>query len=342
MLLRRAFNLPWGTDFFRYANNRINYLIKKQKRSIRLPHPISLMIELTNHCQLKCMICAREHRYGQEMDKGHMKFEQFKKLIDENHVYLDRIGLTGLGETLLYPHIIEAVRYIRAKNKGISVFISTNAYQANAAQIVAQIADDIDTLQISLDGIGSVFEGIRLKSNYNKYYNNLKAIVKHGRGRRMTVKFNMVVFKQNYHQMSEVVNLASQLGVQEIYFNTFNLVANDFDLSLYDFYNEEIFRDEFKKSCNMADKLGIYVAYHELDEQKGFKYCAYPWDDFYISWDGFSVPCCAKPFPKEKNFGNVFQIGLHAAINNIEFQKFRQLANQNITPDFCHRCHKIY
>ncbi len=97
MLFRRAFNLPKGKDFFTYVNNRINYIISKRKRKPQLPHPVSLMIELTNHCQLKCMICAREYAMGKEMDKGHMDFDKFKTFIDKNHVYLDRIGLTGLG-----------------------------------------------------------------------------------------------------------------------------------------------------------------------------------------------------------------------------------------------------
>ena len=212
MLLRRARNLPRGKEFFNYSANRINYFIKKKNRQVNLPHPTSLMIELTNHCQLKCMICAREHRFGDAMEKGHMDFENFKKLINENHIYLDRIGLTGLGETLLYPDLVKAVHYIRKNNKGISIFISTNAYQANALQIVKQIANDIDTLQISLDGIGSVFESIRIKSKYEKYYQNLESITKLGWDHKMDVKFNMVVFRQNYHlNYSQIIENTSNL-----------------------------------------------------------------------------------------------------------------------------------
>lgn len=342
MLFRRAFNLPKGKDFFTYANNRINYIISKRKRKPQLPHPVSLMIELTNHCQLKCMICAREYAMGKEMDKGHMDFDKFKKFIDKNHVYLDRIGLTGLGETFLYPQIKEAVNYIRTKNKGVNIFISTNAYPANTPEIVSQIANDIDTLQISFDGIGSVFEEIRKKSDYNKYYSNLEAVSKLAKGKRMTVKYNMVVFEQNYHQMTDIIKLAKKLDVKEIYFNTFNLVGNNFDLSLYDFYKSKKFREKFTEAIKLADELNIYLGYSELDEPKGFKYCGYPWDNFYITWDGYLVPCCAKPFPKEMNFGNVFENGLIKSINSKDFLNFRQMSNENITPDFCRRCHKIH
>ena len=341
MLARKIIYIPKGLDFFRYASNRINYQIQTRNYNPVVKHPVSLMIELTNHCQLKCIICAREHEWGNQMNVGHMDFEQFKKIIDENHVYLDRVGLTGLGETLLYPKIVEAIDYVGSKNKGILIFLSTNAYQKNAPDIVKEIAGKIDTLQISLDGIGPTFEQIRKKSKFDRYYSNLEEIAKLNHKSRMSVKFNMVVFRNNYKDMVNVVKMAKELGVQEIYFNTFNLVANHLDISEYDFYQTDEFRSEFNNALALAEKLGIYIGYRDLDAPKGFKYCGYPWDDFYITWDGYSVPCCAKPFPKELSFGNVFEDGLLPTLNSEKYQDFRIMSRENKTPDFCKRCHKI-
>ena len=342
LVLRRIIYIPKGLNFFKYSINRISFLYQKRKRNPVVKYPTSLVFELTNHCQLKCFICAREYQFGKAMDKGHMDFSQFKKIIEENHIYLDRIGLTGLGETLLYPKIVEAVDFIRSLNKGISIFISTNAYPENAPDIISKIADKIDTLQISLDGIGSVFEHIRKRSKYNLYYENLKKITWLTRNNRMTVKFNMVVFEENYKQMKDVINLAHDLNVNELFFNTFNLVATDLDIKRYDFYKTAAFLNEFNEAMQVAKDFGVYVGHHDLTAPKGFKYCIYPWDDFYISWDGYSVPCCAKPFPKEMNFGNVFLDGLMSSLNSKKYIDFRNLSEQNITPDFCKRCHKIH
>jgi radical SAM protein with 4Fe4S-binding SPASM domain len=341
MALRKLVYLPKGADLFRYAGNRAQYYIHNKRMNPEVKRPISFMIELTNHCQLKCIICAREHEFGSEMRVGHMDFEQFKRLIDENYVYLDRIGLTGLGETLLYPKIVEAVDYINRKNKGLLIFLSTNAYQRNAPDIVREIAGKIDTLQISLDGIGPTFEQIRKKSKYDRYYSNLEKISELNHKSRMSVKFNMVVFRENYREMEMVIEMAKNLGVQEIYFNTFNLVANQLNLSEYDFYESEEFRNAFQQALSKADDYGIYVDHHDLYGPKGFRYCGYPWDDFYITWDGYSVPCCAKPFPKELNFGNVFTDGMMPVLNSPEYQQFRMLSRENETPEFCKRCHKI-
>jgi radical SAM protein with 4Fe4S-binding SPASM domain len=118
-------------------------------------------------------------------------------------------------------------------------------------------------------------------------------------------------------------------------------VANNLDVGLYEFYQTDTFRDLLNDAKSVAREKGIYVTMPELDQPKGFRFCGYPWDDFYITWDGFLVPCCAKPFPKEKHCGNVFDTGLMNAINAPDFIRFRELSNRDETPDFCQRCHKV-
>ena len=96
------------------------------------------------------------------------------------------------------------------------------------------------------------------------------------------------------------------------------------------------------KDSPPINKEKIYIDFqHMRSDLKGFITCPYPWKGFYITWDGFLVPCCAKPFPKEKNFGNVFKKGLLNCLNDKDFIEFRAMAKKNITPDFCKRCHFI-
>jgi len=341
MIFRRLVHIPKGRNFFKYSINRIGFLINKRRRIPQVKRPTSLMIELTNHCHLKCFICAREYADGKKMNKGHMDLQKFKNLISENHIYLDRIGLTGLGETLLYPDLEEAVDYIRSLNQGISIFISTNAYPDNSPEVIERLSSKIDTLQISFDGIGSVFESIRKKSKYDVYLENIKKICALNQQQRMTVKFNMVVFEQNYRQMKDIIQLAAKMGVGEIFLNTFNLVATDLDTSGYAFYNTDTFQKEFTSALNLAAQKDIFVGFHDLTAPKGFYHCGYPWDDFYVTWDGYAVPCCAKPFPKVLNFGNYFEQNIMEVLNSREYIEFREMSIKSVTPEFCQGCHKI-
>ncbi|MCK4305189.1 MAG: SPASM domain-containing protein [Candidatus Eisenbacteria sp.] len=341
LILRRATHLPKGKRALDYTLNRMRYQLALRQRKVVLPHPISLMIELTNLCQLKCITCAREYALGQAMDTGNMDLAQAKKLIDESHVFLDRIGLTGLGEPLLYPHLVEILDYIEKQNRGICIFISTNAQVPNTLKIMEAIGDKIDTLQVSVDGIGEVFESIRSKSDFASSAKNLEAIVKLSKDMRFDVKLNMVVFSRNYHQLTDIVAFAKQMGLSEIFLNSINLVSNDWDLSEYRVYETPEFQRELNKALSLARKEGIYVEYPKFTTSKGFKHCPYPWNSFYITWDGFLVPCCAKPFPKELDFGNVFEGGLLNCINSQKLREFRRMSISNTAPEFCRRCHYV-
>ncbi len=104
----------------------------KRIKSTKVAHPSSIMLEVTNHCNLKCITCPREYQYGEDMDKGFMDIKQLKKVVDEVYPYVDSIGLTGLGETLMYKQLPEALKYIRSKNKGIITTISINAHLPNS------------------------------------------------------------------------------------------------------------------------------------------------------------------------------------------------------------------
>ncbi len=52
-------------------------------------------------------------------------------------------------------------------------------------------------------------------------------------------------------------------------------------------------------------------------------------------------PCCAKPFPKLLNFGNVFSDGVMHTLNSKEYRNFRTLSQNNRTPAFCNKCNTI-
>lgn len=342
MIKKRLLHLPKGAGLFRYASNNIKFMKAVKKKSLVLPYPNSLMLELTNHCQLRCITCAREYAYGKEMEKGNMPIAQARKVIDETHVYLDRLGLTGLGEPLIYPDLKEIVSYIRERNKGISIFLSTNAELPNALELLEPIANDIDTLQISIDGADETFEEIRLRSKFSLFIENLEKIVELSKGKRFDPKLNMVVFDKNYKQMKKVILIAKKFGIKEIFFNSMNLVANDWPLNHYDFYNSPDFKLELDYLIQLAAHNNIYIEYPKFRENVSFASCPYMWNNFYITWDGYLVPCCAKPFPKEENFGNVFGSGLLDCINDKKMQSFRQMSIDDKAPDFCNRCHYLH
>jgi MoaA/NifB/PqqE/SkfB family radical SAM enzyme len=341
--LVRLKKLPKGVDFFKYSLNKVYGMWLHTIKSTKVAHPSSIMIEVTNQCNLACITCPREYAYGDEMAKGFMKMEMMKKVVDEAYPYIDSIGLTGLGETFMFKKLPEIVDYIRAKNDGIIISISTNAHLPISVSMVEQLADKIDTIQISIDGTYDTYETVRLKSNFNFFMENVRQIVEICKGRRATCTFNFVAIKENYFNMAEMVELAGELGVKYVNVTPFNVASiTIYDKSYYDFFYSDAFRNELKRAKDTAKKYkDLTFSAWDIEAPKGFRKCDLVWSHFYISWDGYSTPCCAKPFPKQLNFGSVFEDGLMKCLNTPDYRKFRAMWYKGETPDFCKNCHVI-
>ena len=341
--IRRLQSLPGGWNLIRYSTNKLHGWYLQMIRSPRVAHPSSIMLEVTNHCNLKCITCPREYQYGEEMAKGFMDINMLKKVVDEAYPYVDSIGLTGLGETLMYKQLLEALAYIRSKNKGIITTISINAHLPGTIEMVEKIADQLDTLQISMDGVGTVYEDVRLQSDFQIFYNNVKEIVRICRDKRADVMFNFVAIKENYHTMAEVVQIASELGVSDVNITPFNVAAvTAHSIDYYDFFHTDAFIQEVKRAKEAADAVGnVKLTMWDTQSKNEFKKCHLPWSHFYISWDGYATPCCAKPFPKELNFGNIFEDGLMYCLNTPGYLEFRRLWHRNEVPSFCEKCHMV-
>ena len=75
-----------------------------------------------------------------------MDFGMFKSIIDECSLYVPRsFSLHLFGEPLLYPFILDAIRYIKKKNKRHTILLTTNGTLLNkfANDIVALGVDRI-------------------------------------------------------------------------------------------------------------------------------------------------------------------------------------------------------
>lgn len=315
----------------------------KLTRSTRVAYPSTIMLELTNHCNLACTTCPREYDYGKAMDKGMIRMDQAKKIIDEVWPYLDSIGLTGMGETFLYNEIEELVHYIKTKNKGIIISISTNAQLPGFIEKVSPLVNYIDTIQVSIDGLGDVYESIRQKADFNRLDENLRNLKSLCKGTGTDVMLNMVVTRENYFQMPALVSYAEEIGIDYLDFTLFNLASvTNIDRSYYSFYKSQEFLKVIEELNEVVRKAKqVTVTNKNFKTENGFRKCPFPWTHFYICWNGYVAPCCAKPFPKELHFGNVFDNSVIHVLNSSSYRNFREMWYANKTPGFCNKCHFI-
>ena len=338
--IKRIKNLPAGLDLLKYGLNKLHTFYLKKFNNTRVAYPSTLMVEVTNHCNLKCITCPREYYYGSKMDKGFLQLESFKKIFDEAYPFLDSIGLTGLGETFLYKNLINIVDYIRSKSNGIIISVSINATLNNTEEIASKLVNKIDTIQISIDGLDEVYNQVRINGQFNKFIANVRKLVKLTENTNTDIMFNVVILKENYKQMASIVKFAHNEKIKYLNFAQINLVSiTSLDETYYEFFDTGEFQDEFAKAKIEAEKYReIEFTHSEFSSKKGFGKCMYPWGHFYVTWAGYMPPCCAKPFPKELNFGNIFENKLIDVLNTNKFQEFRQTWLSGEKPEFCKKC----
>lgn len=341
--LRRISLLPRNKYLFYYLANKLHHFYLKIIKSKKVAYPSTIMLELNNHCNLACTTCPREYDYGKAMDKGRMDMTRAKEIIDEMWPYLDSVGLTGMGETFIYKEIEEIVDYIKEKNKGIIISVSTNAVLPNFIELVKKVIGKIDTIQISIDGLNEVYDSIRINADFNELDENIKLMSKLCAGTTTDLMLNMVVTEENHHQMGELVTYADKSGVKYMDFSLFNLASvTDIDQSYYDLYKSEVFlKSVGVLNDSMKTVKSVEVLQRNFKTENSFQKCPLPWSHFYISWDGYIPPCCAKPFPKELNFGNVFSNKVIDMLNSESYQQFRTMWYANETPDFCKKCNFV-
>jgi len=218
-----------------YYNTLIKFtkykIIKKSLAKILQLSPNSLLIppfsgiiniEPTNLCNLKCPLCPTAR--GLKREKGFMKFDLFKLIVDRNKNLIKRIIMSFAGEPLLNPYIMKMAQY--AEERGISVVISTNATLLD--KYLDQILESkLNTLIVCLDGATKeTYEQMRVGGNFQKVVDNIYrlCIEKYKRGLdKPHIQLQFLVSKINEHEIKDIIKLGKKLGVDSLRLKTLSL-----------------------------------------------------------------------------------------------------------------------
>lgn len=112
---------------------------------------IQLQIETTNVCQADCVFCPYS---VMQRPKGTMDLALYKRIVDEAATIpsIEKLTLTGLGETLLDRHLVARIDYARRTlPAGVSIDLYTNGSLLRPKLTDALIAAGLDVLYVSLN-----------------------------------------------------------------------------------------------------------------------------------------------------------------------------------------------
>lgn len=111
-----------------------------------IPGPIELVVESTNRCNQRCVICPRS-----ESEKGgtHLAPTTFAALLDDVRGQTAFVDLSLGGEPLLHPSICDLIAM--ARERGMAVYLQTNATVLTEKLGRDLIAAGLDLITLSLD-----------------------------------------------------------------------------------------------------------------------------------------------------------------------------------------------
>jgi radical SAM protein with 4Fe4S-binding SPASM domain len=263
-------------------------------------YPFSISIEPTTSCNLRCPECPSGLR-SFTRPTGMLSFELFKKIIDQLEGRLIYLTLYFQGEPYLNHSFFEMIKY--AAFKKIYTSTSTNAHYLNSENARKTVESGLDRLIISIDGTTQkTYQAYRKGGNLEKVIEGVENILKWKRELKSStphVIFQFLVVKPNEHQIEEVKELASILGVDEVLFKT---------AQIYDFENgSDLIPENTKYSRYKKTSSGKWTIKNKLENS-----CWKMWHSCVFTWDGKVLPCC---FDKDGHF----QLG------DIKVEKFQEL-----------------
>ena len=302
------------------------HISKRTKQATNYGFPISIAIEPTTSCNLRCPECPSGLRQFTR-PIGMLEPSFFKTTIDS--VYKELIYLTFYfqGEPYLNPNFLDMVKY--ASDKNIYTSTSTNAHYLTPEQAIKTIESKLDRLIISIDGTTQeTYEQYRIGGTLQKVIDGTKNIIaakKKLNSNTPHIVFQFLVVKLNEHQLNDVQQLANELGVDEVVFKT---------AQVYDFENgNPLIPTNQKYSRYKQQPNGTFKIKNELLNQ-----CWRMWSSCVVTWDGIVVPCCFDKDAKHQ-LGDLKKQAFKNLWESNSYQLFRRAilkSRQEI--DICKNC----
>jgi MoaA/NifB/PqqE/SkfB family radical SAM enzyme len=299
--------------------------------------PIQAQIGISDPCNHECVFCwdhpPKDREDADTADRfggaraGVMSLQQFKGIVDDLHDSgTRRIDLVGRGEPLLNRSALNMVRYVKAR--GMHLVLCTNAARLFEPIAKEFVAVRVDRVNISLNaGTPETYPHIHVTEtpqDYLKVKKNLRFLAdcKIAAGsKHPVITLSFVISSRNYFEIASMVEVAHEVGAQEVQFVHTVIRDSTSDLALSNAQYQELqaslpaVRDRAAK-LELESNLETFAATsppYMPSEMVGLPVvpCYVGWYFTVVLGNGSVMPCCQCASPvgqvtKERRFAEVW------------------------------------
>lgn len=290
-------------------------------------NPVSLVIGITNQCNLSCKFCFNgKHaiKYSNSIKRGVMSLATFKEILCQAKGFVSHIELGLFGEPTIHPYFIEMVTL--AVNEGFSVGVYSNGTLLNSEISQQLLQTGLTSITISVDGMtDDEYEQIRSGGRYHIVEDNLKFLLAY----RKKIKKNLpligirsVLFSDTLDQKKIKRRFVDRLGVDFISFAPL---------------------DNWNGTVNINNDSTSFTI---TENRYSFNRCEFPWMVLSVNWNGDILPCC-DDYMGKNILGNVNKQNLQSIWNGKQLKTIRlalksRSFNQIIKNTGCASCSMLH
>jgi MoaA/NifB/PqqE/SkfB family radical SAM enzyme len=303
----------------------------------RKPYKL-LQVESSLECNLECVMCPWTELRS---EAARMSWETFTR-IAEYFPLTQGVDFTGGGEPTTHPRLADMVRV--AKEAGCEVGFSSNGTMLDSGLAESLVSLDQDWISFSVDAAtAETYERIRQGAEFETVMRNIETlrdikIARHSQAPKMMLVF--VMMRENFHELPIYVELAHELGIEQIIFKNLDVILKDGDdeRRLFSHEGRPLAGVEpvMVEAQQRAQRLGIGLRLYALQPQE-LTICEHdPLHNLFFNWAGYVSPCITLSYAEDRvfdgkrhfvpcqRFGNINHEPLEQIWDKVAYQEFRQ------------------
>lgn len=299
-------------------------------RLIKIPimpgYPVSLSVEPTTSCNLRCPQCVSGLR-SFSRPTGMLDRHLINKILLQQKKYLLNLTLYFQGEPFLNPDFFNIISI--ANKYRIYTLTSTNGHYLTEENSMKVIKSGLDRIIISVDSFDQkTYSRYRVGGNIETVKNGITNLIRvrsQMKSKKPLIIFQFIIHKGNEMQIADLKKSSFKLGADRVAFKS---------MQIYDYESGSTFiPDNNKYSRYKKSTEGIYEI-----KNRFFNHCWKMWHSCVITWDGLVTPCCFDKDASHK-LGKIGEMDLKEIWNGKTYHDFRKtiLTNRS-SVDICTNC----
>ncbi len=315
---------------------------------------LSIRMDITNRCNLKCIICPRSVEEAKSDQNFDMEWELFSKIAEDMFPNASELFLSCGSEPLMAKHLSDVLDVV-GKAKVPFVGFTTNGLLFNEDIAHKMVTSDIKEIEISFDGATeATYAKIRGGSSIHKVIENVRLLNNAKKASSASfpgIVFHVTLMRSNIEEVGDIIEIAHDLEISCVRgMHLYPHAALNIDEeSLYN--HRELYDKSIVAAQRRADELGVDFnapplfggpdrgSRSSVSGNSQDRICVYPWTMVRITADGTVLPCAI--WWEAKGFGNLNEQRFFDIWYGKQYRRLREEIRINRLPKICKECPKI-